>query len=206
MGMDVYIDGELTIPASKLTEARDLLLATMATPHGYANTQDPWVPGPHDTFETPEQIFGLIEGRLERIGAEQESDGSIVFGLEDSTRHEDYDEWLFEALAPAFEDGEFYLRGDEYHWKWVIEDGEFGTVDGQITFSHDENAVPTINALIELMYPEHLKGNPITLSPEGFSGKVAEFEEVLWKIENLLREGGYGPQAGKNELDRLAEI
>ena len=32
------------------------------------------------------------------------------------------------------------------------------------------------------------------------------FNLVINNIENLLRVTGYGPQAGKNELDRLSEV
>jgi len=197
MGMDVYIDGELTIPAAKVPEAGKLLLAATAATSAYDD---------EEIAEIGVTVFKLVEFLLESIEVEQGDDGSLMFGLEYSCRRYDDDQWIFEALAPVIDDGEFQMSGDEYRWMWEIKGGEFREVTAELVYDHDGRAEPLIEKLVELMYPEHLNGNPITLSPEGFSGKVAEFEAVLWKIENLLRETGYGPQAGKNELDRLAEV
>jgi len=204
MGMDVYIEGELTIPASKVLKARDLLLAALAKPNWGYGQNEPWTPGEHDIYETPEEIVGLIEGRLERIGIELCDDNSIEFGLEDSTRHEEYDQWLFEALAPVIDDGVFYLSGDEYRWIWEIKNGKFREINGEMIFDHDEKAVPTIAKIISLVYCE---GKPLsTCYPQDEVMRMDALERAIYEIENLLRETGYGPQAGKNELDRLAEV
>ena len=202
MGMDVYIDGELTIPASKVLEARDLFLKVLAKGGcNYAHNDEPWTPGEHDTYETPKEIVGLIKGKLERFGIELCDDGSIEFRLEDSsTRHEEYDQWIFEILAPVIEDGQFSMSGDEYHWMWVIEGGEFSESHGEIVYDHDSKATPTIEKIIEMIYPHD--GKPLSATCDDPN----MFNLVINNIENLLRETGYGPQAGKNELDRLSEV
>jgi hypothetical protein len=195
MGMDVYVDGTLTIPSSKVLEAGQLLLAAVlerdAIPEGQEKTHQAY-----EGVKTPEGVLKLIERKLERFGVTLENDGSLEFGMDDSCRHEEYDQWLFEALAPAFADGEFYMSGDDYRWKWVIEDGEFYEQTGETLYDYDREATPTIEKLVVIIYPN---GKPITATP-------CDPAYVLAKVENLLREAGYGPQAGMNELDRLAQV
>jgi len=191
MGMDVFIDGELTVPAAKLPEAMKLLLAAAAA-KGNADT--------YDEAEVGDDVVKLAEALLERIGVERGDNGDMVFGLEDSCRHEENDQWVIEALAPVMENGEFYMSGDDYRWKWVVEDGEFSEVSGATVYDHDEALGPTVEKIVALVYPADRGGLPF------FSNDRSDYEDVLSKIENLLRETGYGPQAGKNELERLAAI
>jgi hypothetical protein len=186
MGMDVYIDGELTVPAAKLPEAKKLLLAAIVTEKGGEIVEDP------DGID----FLTLAEQMLESFGVQKEDNGDITFGVEYSIRREEYDQWIFEALAPVIDDGEFYMSGDDYKWKWMVKDGEFGQADGEIVYDRNTRLEPTIEKIIELMYPG---GKP--LQAEG-----SDAISTLNEIENLLRENGFGPQAGMTELDRMAEV
>lgn len=209
MGMDVYVSGELTIPANKVTEARDLFLKVLA--EGQKNTfmdeewsnrkwdREPWTPD--KPCVTPEEFVLVIEGRLDRFGVQLMDDGRVIFFMGDSCRHEEEDQWVFATLAPYIDDGEFCMEGDGYHWKWMIVDGELSEHEATTVFDHDANAVPTIEKIVALIYPN---GRPVgSIGNELGRG---EYELVLEEIENLLRETGYGPQAGKDELERLAVI
>jgi hypothetical protein len=187
MGMDVYIDGELTVPAAKVPEAGNRLLAAAAEKVDAPDLDEEEIGG---------DVFKLAEALLNRLEVTKESNGDLTFGLEDSCRHEEDDQWIIEALAPVMEDGAFYMSADDYRWQWQIESGEFSEVSGEIIYDHDSKAVPTINKIIELMYPG---GKPLQV--EG-----SDAVSTLYEIENLLRETGYGPQAGMAELDRLAEV
>ena len=210
MGMDVYADGELTIPATKVAEARDLFLKVLA--EGEKNLfldpkwlkqrwiREPWAPDEDDPVETPEEFVLLLEEKFDRFGVGLEDDGRLTFCLGGSCRHEENDQWIFVALEDLIDDGEFCFSGDGYQWKWVVEGGVLSESSGETVYDHDEKAVPTIEKIVTLVYPDGLEGKPITSMPD------ADLEWVVGMIENLLRESGYGPQAGKNELDRLAEV
>jgi hypothetical protein len=142
--MDVYVDGELTISATKVIEARDLFLKVLA--EGEKDlfldkewlkqkwTREPWVPDEDNPVETPEEFVLLLEDKFDRFGVDLEDNGSLTFGMNDSCRHEEYDQWIFIALEDVINDGEFCFSGDGYHWKWVVKDGVlsehyFGVLD-----------------------------------------------------------------------------
>jgi hypothetical protein len=208
MGMDVYVSGELIIPANKVTEARDLFLKMLAEgsksvfadqPWSGKWHREPWTPD--DPCVTPEEFVSVLEDKFDRFGVELEASGDLTFGMSNSTRHEEEDLWIFEALAPVIDDGEFCMEGEGYHWKWVVENGELSEHEANTVFDHDENAVPTIAKIVTLIYPD---GKPI--GSAGHELGLGEYELVIEEIENLLRETGYGPQAGKTELERMADV
>lgn len=205
MGMDVFINGELTIQASKVLEAGKLLLEAIYTRNSGcgdygADVAEDDAHRYHEWVKTPKGIGALLEDKMESFDVSLEDDGSLTFGVEFSTRHEEYDQWVFEALAPVIDDGEFCMSGDDYHWKWVIENGELSESHGETVYDHDSKAAPLIEKVVALIYPEGLKGKPIA------SLDTPDYEWVVSMIENLLRETGYGPQAGMNELERLANL
>jgi len=91
---------------------------------------------------------------------------------------------------------------------WEIKDGKFREVSAEMIYDHDENAVPTIEKLIGIIYPA---GKPASADAYYAGGCIVSSEHsaclsLIEEIENLLRETSYGPQAGMNELDRLAEV
>lgn len=211
MGMDVYVDGELTISATKVVEARDLFLKVLA--EGEKDffldkewlkqkwIREPWVPDEDDPVETPEEFVLLLEEKFDRFGVDLEDNGSLTFGMGDSCRHEEYDQWIFVALEDVINDGEFCFSSDGCQWKWVIESGVLSESSGETVYDHDEKAAPTIDKIVALIYP-----NDEPIGSVGNELGRGEYELVIEQIENLLRETGYGPQAGMNELERLAEV
>lgn len=208
--MDVCIEGELTIPATKVLEAGKLLLEAISEK---AELVPACIPPKYvKQIETPKGILELLEESFERFEVVLETNGSLTFSMEDCCRHEEYDQWIFEALAPVIDDGEFCMSGDEYQWKWMIEGGELSESSGEMIFDHDSKAVPLIEELVALVYPEHLKGLPFAADPDHRdscdcqSYSQTAYSDLVDRIENLLRVTGYGPQAGKTELDRLAEV
>jgi len=204
MGTDVYIDGELTIPESKVLEAGTLLLEAIGHQDELAPEYLP--PDYHQKILTPDGILGLLNERMTAFEVELRPAFGLVFGVDDCTRREDEDQWVFKALAPAFDNGELYMSADDYKWMWVIENGEFREVNAETVYDHDENAVPTIEKLVALIYPAALGGRPITAVPPEERLPESDDSDALFLIENLLRMNGYGPQAGMSELDRLAEV
>jgi len=201
MGVDVYINGELTIPADKVMEAGTLLLKALVEKkvdlHEHDDPDDP------DTFETPKKVASLIEAHLGRFKVELDDVGNIIFYQHDSVRHEDEDWWIFEALAPVIGDGEFYMQGDDSRWRWVVENGALSEDFGETLYGQDVEAVTLAQKIIDIVYPPHLGGRPVTAVYDVADG---EYEAIVEKIENTIRESGFGPQAGKTELDRLAEV
>jgi hypothetical protein len=198
MGMNVFIDGELVIQSDKVLEAGKLLLQAIA---GKDELDPEYLPSCYaQKIKTPKGIVGILEKKMEAFQVHLEPDGRLTFGLEDSTRREEQDQWIFEALAPAFDDGSFHMSADDSLWLWDIKDGEFSVICGEIVYDHDDKAVPTITKILGLIYRD---GKPLSSILNWGS---PEFEEVMNKIETLLRETGYGPQAGMSELERLSEV
>jgi len=201
MGTDVYIDGTLIIPSGKVLEAGKLLLQVIADKDELDPEHLP--PEYAEQIKTPKGLLALLESRLIAFEVELGDDGSLSFAVEDCTRHEDSDEWLFENLAPVFDDGELYMSADDYKWMWEIVGGVFRVVNAETVYDHDYKAVPTIEKLVAIIYPEHADGKPLSAILDSAD---PEYESVVDKIENLLRETGYGPQAGMNGLERLSEV
>ena len=197
MGTDVYIDGELTIPEDKVLAAGKLLLQAISD-EDEVDLVD-LDPEDHQKILTPKGILTLLNERMRSFEVELRPGHGLVFGVDDSTRREEEDRWVFEGLAPLFDDGEFYMSAEDYKWMWEIEDGVFSEISAESVYGHDENAVPTIEKLVAIIYPN---GKPIG-SPGNELGR-GEYEQIIEQIENLLRETGYGPQAGMNGLERLA--
>ena len=66
-----------------------------------------------------------------------------------------------------------------------------------MVYGDDAKAPEVLESIINVIYPN---GKLIEAEYEG------EIVEALFSIENAIREAGLGPQAGMNELDRLADV
>jgi len=97
---------------------------------------------------------------------------------------------------------------DDNRWRWEITNGKFDEVQSDVIFGNDINAPEVVEKLIKLIYytedpRRHQPGQPIT---SFFDFNDPNYEKIVDKIEGILRESGFGPQAGKTELERLADV
>ena len=121
---------------------------------------------------------------------------------DDGCRQVDNDQWIFAAMAPHM-DGSISFNGEDGHeWRWDFVGGKLEEIQSGRVFGVDMEAPSVIQKIVSLIYPEHLDGRPITTH---WDYADPEYEALMIKIEELLRGNGFGPQAGKSELDRLAE-
>ena len=77
-----------------------------------------------------------------------------------------------------------------------------------LRYGNDVRAPNILNAIIKVIYPD---GKPVSASEDCAGGCIVSPEHsaclsLIEEIENLIREGGFGPQVGKNELERLADV
>lgn len=76
--------------------------------------------------------------------------------------------------------------------------GKFENVYGTVVYGIDAKAPDVIDEIVKLLY---LDGKPITSELHG-----SDASGTLDAIENLIREAGFGPQAGLTELERMAAV
>lgn len=206
MGYDVWATGEWEIPADKGEAFAKALLEACAEKDGYGSYQefyDAEQPIP-DPGESPSAYF---DSRFdENVIVEGFDDGSYKLAFaDDSVRNTDYDQWIFVAAAPFADDEDtIYFSGeDDYKWTWVARGGKLVEEDSETVYGQDMHAPAAVQKIIEVIYPEHMDGKPVTAF---FDYGDLEYMEVVQKIENIIREAGFGPQAGKSELERLADV
>lgn len=201
MGYDIWAGGEFEVPADKVSSAVKPLLQAAADKQGYpdivslAKEEQP----NNSPFSEP---WDFLDDMLENATLELCEDGCLNLTFtDDSFRHEDYDQWLFEAIAPFCNpECSIEFNGEDgYKWMWEIQNGKIVEVGSETMFGLDTEAPGLVNKIIDLVYEG---GLPVT------SGDLskAELEDILDKIETIIRETGFGPQAGKSELERLADV
>jgi hypothetical protein len=119
-----------------------------------------------------------------------EDHGAVhIEGPDGCFRHLDDVEWVFKTIGRC------------YKWRWCF-DPEEGLVveDSSVVYGQDSYAPNVVHKLVDVIYPPENDRKPIS----ALDG--VDHEVVLLQIENIIREGGFGPQAGMNELERLAEV
>lgn len=201
MGYDVYANGEWTVKADKIEGFKLALLKQSAEKDGYESV-DEWAEAEDFICDPRTEFVGWCQDRFDESLCVYITDEDISISFcDDSMRDvEDY-RWVFELAAPFAEEGDCIgFQGDDgYKWSWDVVRGKFEEMDSAVVYGPDVNAPDTIQKIVELVYPE---GRPVTADAlEAF-----QWEQIVVKIEDLLREAGFGPQAGMNELDRLAQV
>lgn len=203
MGTDVWANGEFTIKLERLGEALPVILQGVADKYGHENIEA-FTEHEEPLTDPDDDPAGYLGDLMELTFVEvDDNTGDMVFSLsEDGFRGEDDERWLFELAAPFCEgDSAIWLAdGDDNKWKWAIVKGKLEEVGSDTVYGDDANAPELVGKIVEIIYPN---GKPIG-SPGNELGR-GEYELVIDRIENLLREGGFGPQAGMNGLERLAE-
>jgi len=206
MGYDVRITGSLTLPADKVEVAARALFAA-------AVELKKW--GKGDLAAATPTAEGLKEavneGLSERVLYFRDvDDGSMYLeGDEDYVRREEEDEWILKALAPFLDDGELELEGgDGNRWLYRIKGGKFENVYGTTVYGIDAKAPEILAEIIKVLYPN---GKPLSASEDCNGGQIVSAEHsaclsTLEELEDLIRNGGFGPQAGMSELDRMANV
>lgn len=204
MGYDIWADGQFQVEKSKRDEALAAIRKAIAeNPNArQANYKSKF--DENDPISSIDLYF--LSGHFEET-----EDGHLVlhFG-DDSTRHEEYDKWLFEAAAPFCDPAdEIQFKGEDgYQWAWRIEGGKLIEVCSGTVWGKDIEAPEVLQKIIELVYPG---GKPASSLPDYDAGQIMDSGHsaclsLIEAIESLLREHGFGPQAGMNELERMADV
>lgn len=205
MGYDIWPDGEWTISAEKADEALQAVLLRAAKNDGYS-TIDSWIekeePDPCPRTEPIDYINNRTDYD-ELIIVNNGGELSVGFA-DEHIRHVEERQWLFEAVAPYAEpDSHIHFEGeDRYRWTWEVENGKFVENGSEVVYGKNVNAPACVEKLVDVIYPEHMDGKPVT----AFFDSADDYIGVVRLIENIIREAGFGPQAGKTELERLADV
>jgi hypothetical protein len=213
MGYDVRIEGQLTIPADKVEAAARALFAK-AIELGKWDWSDDHTDKEGNRWGPAYDQDALKNGINESLSDGcfyfwPVDDGSMIIEpSEDYVRREEEDEWIFHALASFIDDGELDLTGEDgYQWQWRIRGDEFHSVGGTTVYGNDAKAPDVLEEIIKVIYrpADHAlsPNQPVTAL---FDYADPEYEQVVVKIENIIREAGFGPQAGLSELERVAEV
>jgi len=195
MGYDVRIEGWLGIPAEKVEEAAKALYDAAGT-LGKWNAEAAEAAVCSDLGLEAAVNDGLSDGCF--FVRPDFDNGSVgIEGNDDYVRREEEDEWIFEALAPFIDDGALELHGEDGNqWLYRIKGGTFASVHGEVVYGIDAQAPEVLEKIIGLLYSD---GKPVCLEGSDAIG-------TLDAIENIIREAGFGPQAGLSELDRMAAV
>lgn len=203
MGYDIYTSGDWEIGEDNAGDAIQAMLKGYAEKDGY-NTIEDWIKAEEPIPDPLEDPMRYIENRLERATIYWTDDVvgfSIGFG-DDCIRTPQDDEWLFEILAP-FADPDAYIHfegEDGYKWTWEVENGEFVEIGSETVYGNDVNAPAVLQKIVAVIYDPENDDLPLSAL------QGVDHEAIISQIENIIREGGFGPQAGKSELDRLADV
>lgn len=204
MGYDVWPSGQWDIDGTKAEEAVQALLLAIAKKDGYSSISE-WIETEKPTPNPRECPIDYIDNRLERGqcyagGDDLKADGFVMSYGDDGIRHEEDDRWLFDVVAPFVDEGDtIYFKGeDDYEWAWEARGGQCVEVESSRVWGNEAQAPATINKLIEVIYPG---GVPIATCTDHRKVMAA-----MTEVETILREAGFGPQAGMDELQRLAAI
>jgi hypothetical protein len=229
MGYDVWAYGEFTIKADQLKKAIPAIVKVIRDklPIIYENIFEVITPVfSHSNEITPrisatlKLVPQLIESALDEryscsigdLSANTFDDlGNLsIEASGDPARDPDDEIWFFDAIAPFCEPNSLIeFRGeDDFRWRWEIVNSKFEEVGSEVIFGNDVNAPGVVEKIIKSIYHsgdtrQDKPGQPITAF---FDSNDPKYEDVVEKIESILRESGFGPQAGKTELERLAEV
>ena len=181
MGYDVWINGEVTIPADKVE-------AALAAVRRMAAEED-------GDEENTESFEDLIE-RLghEHFEAAKQPNGDYIIGpYEDNHRNEEEAEDLFDTLAPFIPGGSFTFEGEDgEEWSWDFVKGELKYDSAAQVWGDDQNKIAAFDEILGVLYPE---GKVRTKFPKG----------TLDKLATIIRKAGFGPFAGLSDLEALAK-
>jgi len=210
MGYDIYASGMWMVPAEKAAQAIQAMLLAVAEKDGYSSVED-WISTEEPVPNPLEEPHDYISDRLVNSVVGETDSGELTLEFnDDSFRHQGDDEELWEAAAPfCAEGGSVEFTGEDNHrWAWTVLRGKLAVLDSETFFGNDTNAPATIGKLVEMLYPD---GKPASTLPEYDAGHIMDKGHsrclsLLESIETLLREGGFGPQAGMNELERMADV
>lgn len=193
MGYDVWASGKAIIPAAKVQQAKDILEETYAEfdAENEANREV------YRKFSFSQMIFhSPLVADTELVHVD-ESEGVVVLTLpEDSFRRPDEVEQLFDALAPTINpDCVFEFSGEDgTQWRWTFKAGAFYEDHAEVVYGDGkaEKAVECLRAIVGLLYPDNKVKND--WSPE-----------TVGQIADLLRDHSFGPLAGLDLLQVIAE-
>lgn len=194
MGYDIWATGEFNVGADKAADAIETLQMEIAANPQASKVTWKMKADPNDPVSQLDLYFQT--GTIERG-----DDGSLTLHFGDDTiRHEEYDEWLFSAAAPFCDDGDIFFKGEDgYEWGWEIKDGVLSEVQSETVWGADTQAPAVVQKIVETLYPD---GKSVVAQ----SLPAYEWEQLVTKIEAIVRENGFGPQAGMNELERMADV
>lgn len=207
MGYDIYASGDWTIPSERVADAMRAILEAKAEELEHESV-DEWLkdsklPDPRgltlEDFSKWADKHGLTENVI--IATHEGSDLLCLHFPDDNFRRYDEDDWLFRAVASfAHPDSIIYFSGeDACKWRYVIANGKLSEESGDTVYGTDANAPAVLNNLINLLYED---GKPVSTKKL----KKSDLVDLLSRMEDVVREAGFGPQAGKDELQRLAEV
>jgi hypothetical protein len=195
MGYDVWVESEACILPDKIEDAARALWGA-ARESGILGEDTP-------VYTTAEDLTDAINENLSEyiFMVELRDDGTLfIDSNSDAVRHEEDDQWILEAMGP-YVTGHINFKGEDGNqWRWEFSEKGLKEVYGEVVFGDDIKAPEILGKIIKVIYPENLDGKPIT------SIDTPDYEWVVGMVENIIREGGFGPQAGMTELERLAEI
>lgn len=209
MGYSVWIDGEWDIPADNVGPAfiavirhlmkRDKLAKPSDDPEG-------WVSYHYDIEDVRSaSLFGdFLATTLDEygFGAGPDDDGNVsIWSPDTEQRIEDEYQWVFEVTAPFADPGScIQFKGeDDAQWQWRIKNGKFLEEPAETVYGDDVRAPDVLQLVIDELYPG---GTSVVKN----SMPAYDWEQLVNRIETIVRENGFGPDAGKSELERMAEV
>lgn len=211
MGYDVYGGGEMMLGTERVAEASKALhdgLLSHTGVIGWSGRTEPHAPT-DDSATLVEHLNEYLQGFC--IYYTDGGDHIAIQAPDDSFRGLDDVENIFNLLAPFFDehsDGFSWEGEDGYKWRWEIDKGKLLILNSEVVYGSDINAPFVVSKIIELVYPG---GKPASSLPDYDAGQIMDSGHsaclsLIEAIESLLREHGFGPQAGMNELERMADV
>jgi len=160
MGYDVWIEGEITLSANKLSEALPKIAEAIAESNGYSSfakfvkQEEPVV-----DILTPEGLEDWLAGSLEDFTPFLDTDSGefTITAPEDSTRSDEEDVWIIKAMAPFLEEGAgFKFKGEDgCSWQWAVRKGKLENEYGETLYGPDAKAPEVIQQIVDLLYPDN---------------------------------------------------
>lgn len=187
MGYDIWVSGEVTLPKASAAAACEAI--------SELEVHDTW---PHKESFGPSTLIDFIEKNT-CFSARVVDEEILISAPDDSVRHTEEYEWVFEALAPFIEDdycGFTFVGEDHCQWRWEFDRNRrypFTVVESEVVFGADCYAPAICKDLVGLLYD---------------GSKLRDHDDpqaVLDRIEGLLRKHGFGPFAGLDALDAMAK-
>ena len=201
MGYDVYCYDSLALKKDVTKEQLRARLIAAQYEDGVLLQPERWKNPSHWTGKKPEKpedydgehiVEQIFDGYWE---LKQTNDGLLFFQPNDDHLR-DTDEAFVELakiedlLDPS--QGPVDFKGEDgYHWRWVVEEGELRELQSSTLYGQDTHAPEAVEKIVEVLWP---KGKEID-----WTGQTA------LEIAELLRKLGFGPYAGKETLETLAD-